>query len=337
MIDQLRPRTFDELVGQKEVVEHLRLIVESSKISGNPPGHILFLGPAGSGKSTMAGVFANESNRKIKSISAARMDKWDKILGTITQLEYGDVLFIDEIHALTHKIQENLYDVMEDFKADIFVGPPRNSRPITVNIPRFTLIGATTHAGDLNGPLLRRFDHKPMLSPYTYGELQEMVYLASNRIYEVNCPEEIAVQISRLSRRSAAAAYSLLKSYKEIEIVMNDHTPMDILNKTIRLKKLDPWIGLDYSSRMYLAALVEKGDHPIGIERMSSLISEQVDTIKWVIEPFLLSTIELEGQHGQMVEIDRTGRKATELAEYYVFLCKWHQETQGYFPGEYFG
>lgn len=337
MIDQLRPRTFNELVGQKEVVEHLKLVVESSKRSGNPPGHILFLGPAGSGKSTMAGVFANESNRQIKSISAARMDKWDKILGTITQLEHGDVLFIDELHALSHKIQENLYDVMEDFKADIFVGPPRNRTPQTIKVERFTLIGATTHAGDLNGPLLRRFDHQPMLSPYTYVELQEMVHLASNRIYDMDCPEEIAMQIARLSRRNAAAAYSLLKSYKEIEVVMSDHNPIDILNRTIRLKKLDPWIGLDYSSRKYLTALVEKKDHPVGIERMSSLISEQVDTIKWVIEPFLLSNIELEGQRGQMVEIDRTGRKATELAEYYIYLCKWHQETQGYFPGEYFG
>ena len=335
-MSEFRPQSFDDIVGQKEVVEYLRLKVKSCQMTGNPPGHILFLGPAGSGKTTLANVLSNELGEKIKSISAARMDNWNKILGVISNLDFGNVLFIDEIHALSNKVQENLYDVMEDFFVDIFVGPPRASRAVTMNVPRFTLVGATTHAGDLNGPLLRRFDYKPMLSPYSLDELEIMIESAALRMYEEGCPGIVSNKIAQLSRRSAAIAYSLLRSYKEMEVVMEDISPLDILYHTIRMEKLDPWIGLDYASRRYLSALVQHYPNPIGVERMSSIINEQVETIKWVIEPFLLSQVELEGSVGQLIEVDRAGRRATDLAKYYIFLCKWNQETEGLFPGERF-
>jgi Holliday junction DNA helicase RuvB len=337
MIQDLRPRTFEEVVGQNEVMEYLKLKVESCNLTGRPPGHILMLGPPGSGKSTLAHVFAHEMDRKIKSIAASRMDRPEKIMSVIMELEPGDVLFFDEIHALSPKNQEQMYDWMEDFKADVFVGPPRNVRPVTMDLPRFTLIGATTHAGDLNGPLLRRFSYHAQLSPYTIDDLNLLVRRANARIYEDECPMDVAQKIAELSRKSASNAVSLLQNYREILAVKSLTAPMDVLSETVRLGKLDPWIGLDYQSRKYITALAQRRGQSIGLDRLSSIISEQPDTIKWVIEPFMLSMIEFEGQRGQMVEIDRAGRRATDLADYYVYYCKWHQQSQGMFPGEYFG
>jgi Holliday junction DNA helicase RuvB len=335
VIQDIRPRTFDEVVGQQEVVEYLQLKVESCQKTGYPPGHILFMGGEGTGKSTLATVFSGALNQKMKSVSASRMDSWRKIFGVLTELEEGNVFFIDEIHALRPKVQESLYDAMEDYKVDIFEGPPRNTHPVTIKIPRFTLIGATTHAGSLNSPLLRRFDYKPMLSPYTIAELHQMVHQACIRIYERECPDDVAVMIAKLSKRNASAAYSLLKNYQEMEVVMSEAVPIDILTKTIKLEKIDPWIGLDYTSRKYLNALILK--YPIGLDRMSSTISEQIETIRWLIEPFLMSNIRLDNYYGPMVEIDRSGRKPTEVAEYYIWLCQQAQKTEGWFSNEIFG
>jgi len=337
MLSDFRPTTFDEIVGQKEVVEELKLIIESSKITGNPPGHILLLGPQGSGKSTLAKVFCNTLGTNMKSVSAGNMDDWSKLLRTILELQDGDVLFMDEMHTISNETQESLYIPMEDFIADIYNGRGKDARAATIQLPRFTLIGATTHAGNLNLPLLRRFDHQPQLTPYTINELTEMVNKATNRMYEEECPKYIAHRIAQLSRTNASTAYSLLKNYKEIAVVLEKQlSPSEILDKTIKLKKLDPWLGLDYSSRQYINALVANDYRPMGLERLSSVIKEKIETIKWVIEPFLFTVINIDDRIDSLVDVDRLGRKATGLAGYYINKCKTAQRELGLFPNEIF-
>lgn len=336
MITEVRPTTFDEVVGQTQVVEYLSLKVRSFQTTGNPVGHMLFLGIPGCGKTTLAHVFANELQKPIVCVSATRLDDWIKVLATLEKLRTNSVLFIDEIHALPRKIQEQMYDVMEDFKADIFVGRGSNKTPVSIDIPRFTMIGATTHAGSLNGPLLRRFGYQARLSPYSKPQLKEMVEKASVRMYDIEIDPEVSSRIASLSLRSASNAYSMLKNYMEIKAVLEDVNPTEVLNKTVRLERRDPEIGLDYASRQYLITLDKADGNAVGVETLAMTIGEQIETVKFTIEPFLLSEIEFYDGFYPFIEKTPRGRVLTKAGKLYVKLCRKLQSRCRWFEDERF-
>lgn len=341
MIGDIRPQRFEDFVGQKETIEYFKLKVDSYKLTGNPVGHSLILGPQGVGKTSLAHVVANELGSKVHTVSGPRLDTWDKVLSVLDKVAPNDVVFIDEVHNLKRRIQENLHDVLEDFKVNIFEGGGKEDIvPVSKELPRFSVFGATTHAGTLHGPLFDRFTYQPILTPYTHEQLELLVLRTYARIYETECPLEVAKRIAKLSCRSARRAVTMLQAYQEAQVVYPDMEPEKVMDLILRLGKIDPWLGLNYASRRYLSELVRHkkgGDYtPVGVEMMGALINEQPDTIKNIIEPFLLSNIDLDDQQGAMVEITSSGRKATALAGYYIYLCKFFQMNSGWFPSEIF-
>lgn len=339
-----RPKTFDQVVGQDDIKEYLQIKISAFKKSGLSVGHILFLGASGVGKTTLANVMAKEMNVGFHQIMATRIKNWDDFYQIIKNIEKNDVVFIDEIHALNSKIQENLYSVMEDFVCTI---EDRNlDKPILRKLPRFTLIGATTHSGELNAPLLSRFQYKGQLIPYNRQQLQDMVINAGKRIYKVDIPENIALMIAKLSRRTARICYNLLRSYMDVVNaeypgkVQSSMLTIELLYKTLRLEQIDPLVGLDYASRKYLVTLL-RDNTPLGSRTISSMINEQEQTVLYMIEPFLFSDIELDYKSkdghtvntGPFSKVTKKGRVATANAYRYIKLCKSLQE-KGWFNNE---
>lgn len=339
-----RPKSFDQVVGQDDIKEYLKIKIAAFKKSGLSIGHILFLGFSGVGKTTLATVMATEMGVGFHQIMATRIKNWNDFYAIIKNIEENDVVFIDEIHALAPKIQENLYGVMEDFTCTI---EDKNlDRPITRKIPRFTLIGATTHSGELNAPLLSRFQYKGQLIPYTTEQLKDMVINAGERIYDISIPEDIAMRIAKLSRRTARTCYNLLRSYMDVvtaeypQRVTKQMLTMDLLYKTLRLEQIDPLVGLDYASRKYLVTML-RDNAPIGSRSLASMINEQENTLLYMIEPFLFSEIELEYKVnngttkfvGPFSRVTKKGRVATEGAYKYIKLCCSLQKN-GWFNNE---
>lgn len=339
-----RPQTFNDIVGQEDIIEYLKIKIAAFKKNGLSIGHILFLGFSGAGKTTLANVMANEMKVGFRSIMATRIKNWEDFYNVIKDVEENDVVFIDEIHALPSKIQEHLYSVMEDFKCTI--EDKGLQRHIARILPRFTLIGATTHAGELNAPLLSRFQYKAHLVPYTVTQLKDMVINAGLRIYKVRVPDEIALRIAKLSRRTARNCYNILRNYIDVVEGENpgkltsDMLNIDLLYKTLRLERLDPIIGLDIASRRYLVTMLAN-QKALGSRTIASMINEQENTLLYMIEPFLLSDIELEfikeGSKstyiGPFCKITDKGRRPTEGAHKYIRLCHALQK-QGWFSNE---
>jgi Holliday junction DNA helicase RuvB len=340
-----RPKTFDQIVGQEIVKEYLKVKINAFKKTKVSIGHCLFLGFSGAGKTTMAHVMANEMGVGFHSIMATRIKTWNDFYQILKNVNENDVIFIDEIHALNPKIQEQLYGVMEDF---VYTLEDKNlNRQIQQRVPRFTLIGATTHTGLLNSPLLSRIQYKGQLSPYTVDQLTEMVISAGKRIYNFNIPEDVAHGIARLSRRSARTCYNLLRSFIDVAEasysgkINSNMLDMDMLFNTLRLEQIDPIIGLDRPSRKYIVTLL-KERVPIGSRSLANMIQEQESTLTEMIEPFLISDINMEyrdsqGNQKQIVEpfakITPKGRIATQSGFTYLKLCKVLQ-TQGWFSEE---
>jgi Holliday junction DNA helicase RuvB len=209
-----RPKTFDQIVGQDDIIEYLKIKISAFKKSRMSIGHILFLGFSGAGKTTLANVMATEMEVGFHPVMATRIKTWNDFYQILKNVQQNDVIFIDEIHALAPKIQENLYGVMEDFVCTI--ENKDLDRPILRKLPRFTLIGATTHSGELNAPLLSRFQYKGQLVPYSIEQLKQIVITAGKRIYGIDIPDEIAIRIAKLSRRTARVSYNLLRAFMDV-------------------------------------------------------------------------------------------------------------------------
>jgi Holliday junction DNA helicase RuvB len=284
----IRPKRFSEYVGQKKIIENLKIFVEAAKLRNEPLDHTLFYGPPGLGKTTLANIISNEMNVNIKSTSGPVIEKPGDLAAILTNLSEGDVLFIDEIHRLHSSVEEILYPAMEDFQLDIVIGQGPSARTIKIDLPKFTLVGATTRIGLLTSPLRDRFGMVFKLDFYSEDELIIIIKRGSTIL---NCiiEEEASIEIAKRSRGTPRIAHRILRRVRDFAQVMNN----GIISKEIAkfgLERLDiDDNGLDKSDRLYLKTIIEKYDGgPVGLDTLSATLSEEKDTIEDVIEPYLI-------------------------------------------------
>ncbi len=300
----IRPDSFDEYVGQTDVKENIKVFVKAAKIRGVSLDHVLLYGPPGLGKTTLAHIIANELGSNIKTASGPTIEKSGDLAAILSTLEPNDVLFIDEIHRIPKYIEEILYSAMEDFKLDIIIGGEGQSRSIKIDLPPFTLVGATTRAGDLSSPLRDRFGIVSKLEFYTDEELTQIVERTS-RVIGSKIDKDAAKEIAIRSRKTPRIANRLLKRVSDFALVEEKEViDLPIVKKSLERLKINEH-GLDSTDVEYLMSLVKKfGGGPVGIESIASSIGEEPTTIEDVIEPFLL-------QEGYIKRTSR-GRVVTE-------------------------
>lgn len=284
----IRPETIDEYIGQTDVKENIKVFVKAAKMRNEPLDHVLLYGPPGLGKTTLAFIIAHELGTHIKTASGPSIEKSGDLAAILSSLEPGDVLFIDEIHRMPRYIEEILYPAMEDFSLDIIVGSEGNTRNIKIDLPPFTLVGATTRAGDLSAPLRDRFGIIDKLEYYTVDELTQIVKRTA-RVLNVQIDDDAAVELAKRSRGTPRIANRLFKRVRDFAMVEgNGIITIDITNQALERLKVDK-IGLDNTDRELLSAIINKfNGGPVGIEALSSSIGEEVTTIEDVYEPFLL-------------------------------------------------
>ena len=288
MDNTIRPESISEYIGQTDVKENIRVFVSAAKMRDEPLDHVLLYGPPGLGKTTLAFIIAHELGTKIKTASGPSIEKSGDLAAILSSLEPGDVLFIDEIHRMPRYIEEILYPAMEDFSLDIIVGSEGNSRNIKIDLPPFTLVGATTRAGDLSAPLRDRFGIISKLQFYTIEELKEIIKRTA-RVLSVEIEDDAAYELATRSRGTPRIANRLFKRVRDFALVKgNGVIDIDITNEALNRLKVDK-IGLDNTDHELLLAIINKyNGGPVGIEAISSTIGEEVTTIEDVIEPYLL-------------------------------------------------
>ena len=310
----IRPDSIDEYIGQQEVKENLKIFMQAAKMRGESLDHVLLYGPPGLGKTTLAYIIANEMGVNIKTASGPSIEKSGDLAAVLSTLEPGDVLFIDEIHRMPRFIEEILYPAMEDFTLDIIVGSDSSTRNIKIDLPPFTLVGATTRAGDLTSPLRDRFGIVSKLQFYTIEELTEIVKRTS-RVLGVSIDDSAAIELASRSRGTPRIANRLLKRVRDFALVLGDgNITLDITNLALDKLKVDK-LGLDDTDYHLLKAIIEKfNGGPVGIEAIASSIGEEQSTIEDVYEPYLL----------QIGFINRTprGRIVTQKAYDHLHLLK---------------
>lgn len=284
----IRPDSFDEYVGQTDVKENIKVFVSAARMRGTNLDHVLLYGPPGLGKTTLAHIIANELGSNIKTASGPTIEKSGDLAAILSTLEPNDVLFIDEIHRIPRYIEEILYSAMEDFKLDIIIGGEGQSRNIKIDLPPFTLVGATTRAGDLTAPLRDRFGIISKLEFYTNEELTQIVK-RSARVLNLEIEDDAAYEIAKRSRKTPRIANRLLKRVSDFALVNGDGViSLDIVKTSLKRLKIDE-SGLDSTDIEYLMSIVNKfNGGPVGIESIASSIGEEATTIEDVIEPFLL-------------------------------------------------
>jgi len=303
---KLRPAAFDQFTGQSKIKERLHIAIEAAKGRGEPLEHLLFFGPPGLGKTTLAYIIAEEMECDIKSTSGPTIEKPGDLAGLLTNLKEGDILFIDEIHRLSSVVEEYLYPAMEDFVIDIMIDQGPSARSVRLNLANFTLVGATTRYGLLTSPMRSRFGLVNRLDFYQAEELKEIV-LRSAHILQVEITEPGAMEIARRSRGTPRIANSLLKRVRDYAQVKADGkiTP-DIAHQALSMLDVDEK-GLDEMDKRILDTIISKfSGGPVGIDTIAVAIGEEGDTLAEVYEPYLI-------QQGYLKRT-RTGRCATPLA-----------------------
>ena len=289
-LKNIRPSSLDEYVGQSEVKENLGIFIKAAKLREEPLDHVLLYGPPGLGKTTLAFIIANEMGSNIKTASGPSIEKSGDLAAVLSSLEPGDVLFIDEIHRMPRFVEEILYSAMEDFTLDIVVGNDSSSKNIKIDLPPFTLVGATTRAGDLTGPLRDRFGIINKLNYYTEDELKNIA-LRTSKVLE--CPIDIdaAGELARRSRGTPRICNRLFKRVRDFALVMgNGNIDLKIAKHALDKLKVDE-LGLDETDYHLLKSIIEKfNGGPVGIEAVASSIGEEQTTIEDVYEPYLLQT-----------------------------------------------
>lgn len=286
----IRPSTLDEYVGQSEVKENLDIFIKAAKLREEPLDHVLLYGPPGLGKTTLAFIIANELNSNIKTASGPAIEKSGDLAAILSNLEPGDVLFIDEIHRIPRFVEEILYSAMEDFTLDIVVGNDSSSRNIKIDLPPFTLVGATTRAGDLTSPLRDRFGIINKLNYYTEEELMKIA-LRTSKVLDCEIDADAARELARRSRGTPRICNRLFKRVRDFAMVMgNGVIDLKITKLALDKLKVDN-LGLDETDYHLLKSIIEKfNGGPVGIEAIASSIGEEQTTIEDVYEPYLLQT-----------------------------------------------
>ena len=284
----IRPETIDEYIGQHDVKENIQVFVKAAKMRNEALDHVLLYGPPGLGKTTLAFIIAHELGTNIKTASGPSIEKSGDLAAILSSLEPGDVLFIDEIHRMPRYIEEILYPAMEDFSLDIIVGSEGNSRNIKIDLPPFTLVGATTRAGDLSSPLRDRFGIINKLQFYTVEELTDIVRRTA-RVLDITIDDDAARELAMRSRGTPRIANRLFKRVRDFAMVKGDgHIDLSITEEALERLKVDK-MGLDNTDRDLLLAIINKfNGGPVGVEALSSSIGEEVTTIEDVYEPYLL-------------------------------------------------
>ena len=284
----IRPDSFDEYIGQSDVKENIKVFVKAAKLRGTNLDHVLLYGPPGLGKTTLAHIIANELGTNIKTASGPTIEKSGDLAAILSTLEPNDVLFIDEIHRIPRYIEEILYSAMEDFKLDIIIGGEGQSRSIKIDLPPFTLIGATTRSGDLSAPLRDRFGIMCKLEFYSDEELA-LIVKRSARVLNLDIEDDAAHEIAIRSRKTPRIANRLLKRVGDFALVEGDGIiTLELVKKALTRLKINE-SGLDIADVQYLMSIIEKfNGGPVGIESIASSIGEEATTIEDVIEPFLL-------------------------------------------------
>ena len=277
--NSIRPEVLDEYIGQKDVKENIKIFIEAAKIRKEPLDHVLLYGPPGLGKTTLAYIIANEMGTNIKTASGPSIEKAGDLAAILSTLEAGDVLFIDEIHRIPKFIEEILYPAMEDFTLDIIIGGEGSSKSIKIDLPPFTLVGATTRAGDLTSPLRDRFGIISKLQFYTDDELEKIVKRTA-RVLNTSIEDDAAMELAKRSRGTPRIANRLLKRVRDFALVTGDGTiTKEITNHDLERLKVDKF-GLDDVDRQLLLTIIEKfNGGPVGVEAISSSIGEEVATI----------------------------------------------------------
>lgn len=304
--DTLRPKFLTDYIGQKKAKEMMKVYIEAAKGRKEPLDHVLLYGPPGLGKTTLAGIIANEMGVHIKITSGPAIEKPGDVAAILNNLKEGDVLFVDEIHRLNRQVEEVLYPAMEDFAIDVVIGKGATSKSIRLELPKFTLIGATTRAGMLSAPLRDRFGVVNRLEYYTLPELKTII-VRSAGVLGVKVDEDAALEMARRSRGTPRLANRLLKRVRDFaEVKYDGKVTKEVATEVLALLNIDSY-GLDHIDREILTTMIEKfNGGPVGIETIAVSIGEDTATIEDVYEPYLI-------QSGFLARTQR-GRIVTDLA-----------------------